>query len=219
MAAKKRITQVKKASQTRVLKKRAVASSSNLASRFSESYTSLIIGAVVVIVLAIVLIAFIRGQNVQNNTEQATSSTNTESEEIKTYIVQSGDDLWSIAESEYDNGYEWTTIAEENNITDPNVIVEGSTLVIPSKSLSQVSDSTVQVDTSITPDASLTAVPQSDGDQITSESYVVHAGESLWDIAIRAYGDGYKWVDIARVNSLSNPDVIHTGNTLTLPRS
>jgi len=57
-----------------------------------------------------------------------------------------------------------------------------------------------------------------EGIEITGDKYVVVAGDSLWTIAIRAYGDGYKWVDIAKANELANPDIIHAGNEFTLPR-
>lgn len=43
-------------------------------------------------------------------------------------------------------------------------------------------------------------------------------GDHLWGIAVRAYGDGYKWVEIARENNLVNPNLIHPGNVLSLPR-
>jgi len=53
---------------------------------------------------------------------------------------------------------------------------------------------------------------------VTDDSYTVAKGDSLWKIAVRAYGDGYKWVEIARANNLANPNIIHAGNILTLPR-
>jgi len=34
---------------------------------------------------------------------------------------------------------------------------------------------------------------------ITSNTYTVVKGDFLWDIAIRTYGDGYRWVDIAKL--------------------
>jgi len=43
-------------------------------------------------------------------------------------------------------------------------------------------------------------------------------GDNLWQIALRAYGDGYQWVKIARENKLANPDLIHSGNILKIPR-
>jgi nucleoid-associated protein YgaU len=40
----------------------------------------------------------------------------------------------------------------------------------------------------------------------------------LWTIAVRAYGDGYKWTEIAKANKLVNPNLIHPGNVFVLPR-
>lgn len=48
-------------------------------------------------------------------------------------------------------------------------------------------------------------------------SYTVVRGDNLWDIAVAAYGDGYRWTDIAEANDLVNPSIIHAGNVLTIP--
>lgn len=53
---------------------------------------------------------------------------------------------------------------------------------------------------------------------IEGESYTVVAGDTLWDIAVRAYGDGHRWTDIASANELVNPNLIHPGNVFILPR-
>ena len=74
-----------------------------------------------------------------------------------------------------------------------------------------------------TPTATV-ATPSTLGDSIDSSgaiagaTYTVTRGDSLWSIAIRAYGDGYRWVDLAIENDLVNPNIIHAGNVLTLPR-
>lgn len=47
--------------------------------------------------------------------------------------------------------------------------------------------------------------------------YTVVRGDNLWDIAVAAYGDGYRWTDIAEANDLVNPSIIHAGNVLTIP--
>lgn len=59
---------------------------------------------------------------------------------------------------------------------------------------------------------------QTDEVEIAGESYTVVRGDNLWDIAVRAYGSGYEWVNIAQANDLANPDIIHAGNVLVLPR-
>lgn len=48
-------------------------------------------------------------------------------------------------------------------------------------------------------------------------SYTVVRGDNLWNIAVAAYGDGYRWVDIAEANNLVNPSIIHAGNVFIIP--
>lgn len=114
------------------------------------------------------------------------------------YTVTKGDTLWSIAENAYSSGYNWTDIADANNIADPNNIDEGQILEIP-----EVESKTITI---------------SEFGKLTDDTYTVVKGDSLWDIAVRSYGDGYKWVAIAEANNLVHPNIIHAGNVLTLPR-
>ena len=53
---------------------------------------------------------------------------------------------------------------------------------------------------------------------ITDRTYVVKEGDHLWDISVRAYGDGFRWVDIVSANNLSNPNTLVTGMVLKIPR-
>jgi nucleoid-associated protein YgaU len=48
-------------------------------------------------------------------------------------------------------------------------------------------------------------------------THTVAAGESLWSIATDTIGSGYNWIDIAKANNLTNPDVITEGQQLTIP--
>ncbi len=50
------------------------------------------------------------------------------------------------------------------------------------------------------------------------EIYTVKEGDCLWTIALNTYGDGFRWVDIAQANNLSNPDLIFVDQKLTLPK-
>ena len=54
--------------------------------------------------------------------------------------------------------------------------------------------------------------------RIVEPTYTVVVGDTLWSIAVRTYADGYKWTEIAKANNLSNPDLIHAGNVLKLPK-
>lgn len=48
-------------------------------------------------------------------------------------------------------------------------------------------------------------------------SYTVEAGDTLWAIAERFYGDGNKFQAIADASGISNPDQIQPGQVLTIP--
>lgn len=189
--------------------------------RFGESYTSLVLGIVVVIVSTILIISTIKDRNLQNSPKKETSSLSTsrdkeiESEQLKeevTYRVKTGDTLWSIAEKEYNSGYKWTLIAQANKIQNPDLIEVGKLLVIPSDSKNQ-DQQTVQENT---------LNPPSQGQKETSrqtqiKKYIVKRGDYLWAIAEKEYNNGYRWVDIAHANNLANPDIIHAGNELIIP--
>jgi nucleoid-associated protein YgaU len=48
-------------------------------------------------------------------------------------------------------------------------------------------------------------------------SYTVEPGDTLWAIAERFYGDGGKYQVIADASGITNPDLIHPGEVLTIP--
>jgi nucleoid-associated protein YgaU len=45
----------------------------------------------------------------------------------------------------------------------------------------------------------------------------VVSGDTLWAISERFYGDGSKYQVIADASGISNPDLIHPGQELTIP--
>lgn len=48
-------------------------------------------------------------------------------------------------------------------------------------------------------------------------TYTVVSGDTLWAISERFYGDGNKYQQIADASGISNPDLIHPGQVLTIP--
>ena len=53
-----------------------------------------------------------------------------------------------------------------------------------------------------------------------AQTYVTQDGDTLWDIAVRYYGDGSRWPEIYHANQGtigSDPNVIYSGQTLTIP--
>lgn len=49
-------------------------------------------------------------------------------------------------------------------------------------------------------------------------TYTVKKGDNLWKIAADQLGDGYRWVEIGRLNNLTNPGLIYGGVKLKLPQ-
>jgi len=50
-----------------------------------------------------------------------------------------------------------------------------------------------------------------------ARTYTVVSGDTLWAISERFYGDGSKYQMIADASGISNPDLIHPGQVLTIP--
>lgn len=184
--------------------------------KWDESYISLVVGVLVVIIIA-VLGVFLVNRNkttdisstetqVQESETPKEGSTIVSESGEKTYVVKAGDNLWAISENFYKSGYNWVDIAKKNNLSSPDVISAGNKLVIPSVSPKQVTTSAVK------------PTMTSEGQDISGETYTVKKGDYLWDVAVRAYGDGYSWTKIAKANNLSNPNLIYSGNVLKIPR-
>jgi nucleoid-associated protein YgaU len=49
--------------------------------------------------------------------------------------------------------------------------------------------------------------------------YKVKKGDNLWDISVKNYGNGYKWVDIAKRNNIANANFLVVEQELILPFS
>jgi len=58
------------------------------------------------------------------------------------------------------------------------------------------------------------------GAPVGGSEYTVQKGDSLWKIAVKTYGDGYKWTEIQKANqaSLKNPNLLLAGAKLQLPK-
>lgn len=175
----------------------------------SESYISMGLGLLVVLVLGILLFNFLNKNKAKPDVTIPGAQSPTEEKKTEEgkptglptiHTVNAGETLWSIAEKYYNSGYNWVTIVKANNITNPSIIESGQKITIPEAER-------------IVPPASLSQI-----DAIKENSYTVVKGENLWDIAVRAYADGYQWPRIAKENNLSNPDLIHSGNVLKIPR-
>ncbi len=184
--------------------------------KLSESTISTALGALVVIIVGILIFNYFKQTPSQE--EEITPEAAQEEAEIifeenetgekvpnnlpATHKVTSSENLWKIAEKYYTSGYNWVDIARENELSNANIVVVGQELIIPKVAVRKP----------------LAEVKKVAGAAITEETYKVQKGDNLWEICVRAYGDGYKWIDVAKVNNLANPNLILVDQELKLPR-
>lgn len=166
----------------------------------------MVLGALVIVIVGILIVNYFKDKRGET-TPVALTTTADKVEVGKTHTVVKGETLWAIAEEAYGSGYNWTDIYNANKLTNSKVEV-GQKIEIPEVAAKQPT-TTKEIVKSETNTVSQV---------ITGDKYTVVKGDNLWNISVRAYGDGYKWVEVAKANKLSNPNVIHVGNVLTLPR-
>ena len=158
------------------------------------------LGAIVVIAVGILVINYFRSLR---QAQVPTTSQKAEQVLPQEHTVANGEHLWAISEKYYGSGYNWVDISKANNLVNPNRLLVGQTLTLPKVETKEVLES---------PTAKITT------NAISGDSYNVVKGDHLWGIAVRAYGDGYQWVKLARENKLKNPNIIYPDQELKLPR-
>lgn len=197
----------------------------------NESRISAIVGGLIILVIGIMVFNYFR--NINNGVTTPTSVTTENTDTSQNYVVQSGDTLWGIAQEQLGDGFRWQEIAELNNISDGSQLNTGTELILPDVETQEpeLAMASAQPTVASTPEPTAMTIadeqpqtiaepsmPVDDQVSITATSYTVVKGDNLWDIAEKAYGDGFRWKDISEANNLDNPRVIHAGNVLTLPR-
>lgn len=125
----------------------------------------------------------------------AAASSSSSSAAANTYVVRSGDTLWSIAQS---FGTSVAALAQLNGVTNPSLIRVNQPLTIPAGATAPVAS------TSASTVASTTA---------STVTYTVVKGDTLSSIASR-YGTTV--AAISSANSLTNPSIIRVGQRLTI---
>ncbi len=178
-----------------------------LSTTIREKFPNLLLGILVLIVVVVLLFSYSHKNSLQKMNKPKTNYQQTELYKpvLKKYIVKQGDYLWRIAEEAYGSGFNAYDIAKANQIVNPDIIQPGQQLVLPSVIPRQ--STTGEIGTGATSEKVISH----------PSTYTVRKGDYLWKLAIDFYGDGYAWVPIARANHLTNPNLIFSGNKLTLP--
>jgi nucleoid-associated protein YgaU len=200
--------------------------------KMNENTISTLMGGMVIIVIAGLIFNYFRTANLKTwqgilLNEQETASTEMKDDSLNdkimaTYKVVKGDDLWHISEKYYKSGYNYVDIMQENNLTGKGVIVADMELRIPKVEAKKatVVESAKEMTISDNGDLVKTdSVESANATSIETGEYLIQKGDSYWKIAVRAYGDGYKWTKIywANKNLFADPDMIFTGVKITIP--
>jgi nucleoid-associated protein YgaU len=171
--------------------------------KLNEESISMVLGAIVIVIVGILIVNYFKDKG-GNGTITETSSQTSQVNAVKVHTVVKGETLWSIAENSFGSGYNWVDIKSANSLKTETIEV-GQKLTIPDVTPKQ-------------PTSTNKVITIATGQTISGSTYTVVKGDTLWNIAVRAYGDGYKWTVIAHENNLAHPNIIHKGNVLALPR-
>ncbi len=177
--------------------------------KVKQKYPYLLLGLTVLLVSYLLFSGFFVKNKLSlvqlTNNQEAAQKQESTSNDQKKYVVKENDDLWHIAEAEYGSGYNAYDIARANKLANASLIEIGQELVLPSLTPKE-------------PTAGEVAMEKTEQVTITGAQYTIQSGDYLWKIALEAYGDGYAWPKIAQANNLADPNIIHPGNTLIIPR-
>ena len=181
----------------------------------SEELVSMLLGLAIVVVIVSLLFNFVqRGKGtveIPGSTDISLSEEANKEPKVEDniYTVVAGDSLWKIAERKYNDGYTWVKIAQENNLGNAGLLAIGQKLKMPDLEEKNV----------VSPEGLGTEIKAIEN-KIESGDYQVMMGDSLWKIAVRAYGDGYKWVNIWQENKtlVGSPDLLEIGMTLKISK-
>lgn len=150
------------------------------------------------------------GNLVSTDANRSSSALPTGNTAKKTYVVQAGDTLSSIARKQYGDSRAWNAIIAANPGLNPNRLRVGATIQLPAQASGR--------NLSLTATGNDHAATRSRA-TAQSKSITVREGDTLYAIARREYGNGEQWDLIYKANKgrLRNPDQIPVGTRLILP--
>lgn len=139
------------------------------------------------------------------------------------YEVREGDSIFSIARTHLGDGRLWTRLRDFNpgKIGRDGQIREGVSLMLPPRDARSTPASTARTENADrTKTDSKSADTKSDGRKpaAASGTYVVQAGDDLSKIAQKTLGNSRRFMEIADLNGLADPDDLQVGMTLKLPK-
>ena len=172
-----------------------------------------------------------RHSRIAGSSPVAYGSVSTSTSESKTHVVQSGENLAEIAMRYYgkENGNRRVTVQrlyEVNNdiLESPDKIRQGDKLTIPPygelmNPTRPSAQGLLNRFQDLFEPAGQTEMTTRAGTRPASgpKVYTVREGDRLWDIADELLGTGNRYMEIARLNKIKNPDFVPAGTRLKIP--
>ena len=181
---------------------------------FNEELLSTIFSVLILVLLIFGVYSFFQSKVSRSQITQEAAQTQAlpaqegPYEPVKVYWIKQGDSLSLIAKELYGDTIYWPLLQMENGIDNVNLIYPGDFLNLPSRELLQDFTNKVKPGQILT-GASIEA--------LTDKVYKVEKGDTLWYICERRYGDPRKYIDIVKINKISNPNHIEVDWQLSLP--
>lgn len=164
-----------------------------------EKLPSFLLGLLLTSYLSVLLINKI---GIKNEVAKVRTEKRSDLDSVKTYTVKLNDDLWGIAEKMYGSGFNAVDIAQANKLAEPYVLIENQILIIPDISPKKPTQGQV------TNEAAQTK-------RVTQ--YTVVAGDYLFQIAEKVYGDGNLMNKLIEKNNIPYPYNVEEGQVLLIP--
>jgi nucleoid-associated protein YgaU len=150
---------------------------------------------------------------------------------LKTYTIQKGDNLSTLAAKEYGDGKLWAKLAKFNGITDEDGVVRlGQSIKLPPRDVLLGKPAAPAPGGTPRPLARpgaaspRTALAAKEGPKnktlATNEpalTVTVKKGETLGEIAKRTLGSAKRWPELAEFNKIEDEDHIAAGTVLKVP--
>ena len=145
--------------------------------------------------------------------EDPETASYTSSAEVVYYKVQSNDNLFKIARKHYGDGQKWAKIFEANrdSMPDSNSLYVGQELLIPDITIEKEANDNIIRTVSGSLD---------NRNSINIDTHTVEAGDTLYRIAEKYYGNPGKWTNILEANedTIEDEGSLKKGQVIIIPR-
>ena len=189
-----------------------------LIEKIRENYLSIALGLLVLLVAVSIVFRANDTMLTKKSKEVAEEAQKAAQLAGREYVVKKGESVSSIARDQLGSLDQTQAIVDANKLENPERIEVGQKLILPDveNGESEIDEQVAGTNEGDLNGAGVTTTAP--GGKITGDTYTVQKGDTLFNIAIRAYNNGNMMYTIMRANGLRSVNYIEAGWTLKLPR-